>query len=119
MEGAGLKHISTPAAIYIDQTKLLGQTSHSDHPMNHKQTLEQELIYPVKLQDRRLLERSIPDLTLLAEVIEVTPVHCVVQVSKSTGDLRTYREFCRSLSRLLNGEQQPGSSSDLEVSTSE
>ena len=47
MEGAGLKHISTPAAIYIDQTKLLGQTSHSDHPMNHKQTLEQELIYPV------------------------------------------------------------------------
>ncbi|XP_062218356.1 CBL-interacting serine/threonine-protein kinase 21-like isoform X4 [Phragmites australis] len=73
----------------------------------------------VKLQDRRLLERSIPDLTLLAEVIEVTPVHCVVQVSKSTGDLRTYRKFCRSLSRLLNGEQQPGSSSDLEVSTSE
>nr|TKW37689.1 hypothetical protein SEVIR_1G064500v2 [Setaria viridis] len=46
----------------------------------------------VKLQDSRLLERSIPDLTLLAEVIEVTPVHCIVEVSKSTGDLRAYRE---------------------------
>ncbi|TKW37688.1 hypothetical protein SEVIR_1G064500v4 [Setaria viridis] len=73
----------------------------------------------VKLQDSRLLERSIPDLTLLAEVIEVTPVHCIVEVSKSTGDLRAYREFCRSLSSLLNGEQQPGSSSDLEVNKSE
>ncbi|OEL34024.1 CBL-interacting serine/threonine-protein kinase 21, partial [Dichanthelium oligosanthes] len=69
----------------------------------------------VKLQDSRLLERSIPDLILLAEVIAVTPVHCVVEVSKSTGDLRAYREFCRSLSSLLNGS----SSSDLEVSTSE
>ncbi|CAN6277737.1 unnamed protein product, partial [Urochloa humidicola] len=57
----------------------------------------------VKLQDSRLLERSIPDLSLLAEVIEVTPVHCIVEVSKSTGDLRAYKEFCRSLSILLNG----------------
>ncbi|RLN08381.1 CBL-interacting serine/threonine-protein kinase 21 isoform X2 [Panicum miliaceum] len=73
----------------------------------------------VKLQDSRLLRRSIPDLTLLAEVIEVTPVHCVVQVSKSTGDLRACREFCRGLSILLNGEQLPGSSSDLEVDKSD
>lgn len=73
----------------------------------------------VKLQDSRLPARSILDLTLSAEVIQVTPVHCVVEVSKSTGDLRAYKEFCRSLWSLLNGEQQPGSSSDLEASTSE
>lgn len=73
----------------------------------------------VRLQDSRLLERSIPDLTLLAEVIQVTPVHCVVEVSKSSGDLRAYREFCRSLSIWLNGEQQPDSSSDLDLNTSE
>uniref|UniRef100_A0ACD5YRB9 Uncharacterized protein n=1 Tax=Avena sativa TaxID=4498 RepID=A0ACD5YRB9_AVESA len=70
----------------------------------------------VKLQDIRLLSRSMLDLTLSAEVIEVTPTHCVVEVSKSTGDLRAYKEFCTSLWRLLNeGEQQRGSSSDLET----
>ncbi|KAL6629076.1 hypothetical protein ACP70R_028841 [Stipagrostis hirtigluma subsp. patula] len=72
----------------------------------------------VKLQESRMLERNIPDLTLFAEVIEVTPVHCFVEVSKSTGDLRSYKEFCRSLSSLLNGEHQPGSSPDLEVTAS-
>ncbi|PNT66013.1 hypothetical protein BRADI_3g05790v3 [Brachypodium distachyon] len=68
----------------------------------------------VKLQDIRLLSRSMLDLTLSAEVIEVTPAHCVVEVSKSTSDLRAYKEFCTSLWRLLNeGEEQRGSSSDL------
>ncbi|KAJ1278156.1 hypothetical protein BS78_04G057800 [Paspalum vaginatum] len=66
----------------------------------------------VRLQDSRLLERSIPDLALLVEVIEVTPIHCVVEISKSNGDLRAYREFCRSLSICLNVEQHTGSSSD-------
>ncbi|KAL6888423.1 hypothetical protein ACP4OV_009449 [Aristida adscensionis] len=73
----------------------------------------------VKLQESRMLDRSIPDLTLLAEVIEVIPDHCFVEVSKSTGDLRSYKEFCRSLSSLLNREREPSSSSDLEVTTSE
>ncbi|KAM0830341.1 hypothetical protein ACQ4PT_066282 [Festuca glaucescens] len=66
----------------------------------------------VKLQDIRLLSRSMLDLTLSAEVIEVTEAHCVVEVSKSTGDLRAYKEFCKSLWRLLNEEQQRGSSSN-------
>ncbi|KAK1615410.1 hypothetical protein QYE76_020927 [Lolium multiflorum] len=66
----------------------------------------------VKLQDIRLLSRSMLDLTLSAEVIEVTEAHCVVEVSKSTGDLRAYKEFCTSLWRLLN-EEQCGSSSNM------
>uniref|UniRef100_A0A0D9VCW2 non-specific serine/threonine protein kinase n=1 Tax=Leersia perrieri TaxID=77586 RepID=A0A0D9VCW2_9ORYZ len=84
----------------------------------------------VELQDSKLLARSNLDLALSAEVIEVTPAHCVVEVSKSTGDLRSYHEydeelnrnalhdlhlqFCRSLSSLLNGGQQSASSSDIE-----
>ncbi|XP_044951606.1 CBL-interacting serine/threonine-protein kinase 21 isoform X2 [Hordeum vulgare subsp. vulgare] len=70
----------------------------------------------VKLQDIRLLSRSMLDLTLSAEVIQVTPAHCVVEVSKSSGDLRAYKEFCTSLCRLLKRRvQQHGSSSDLET----
>ncbi|KAM3240589.1 hypothetical protein ACQJBY_053949 [Aegilops geniculata] len=70
----------------------------------------------VKLQDIRLLSRSMLDITLSAEVIQVTPAHCVVEVSKSSGDLRAYKEFCTSLCRLLTRRvQQNGSSSDLET----
>ncbi|GAU20990.1 hypothetical protein TSUD_201390 [Trifolium subterraneum] len=43
--------------------------------------------------------RSYIDLS--AEVIEVAPTHCVIQISKSAGDLRMYNEFCESLSSLL------------------
>lgn len=68
----------------------------------------------VEIQDSKLLPRSNLDLTLSAEVIKVTPAHCVVEVSKSTGDLRSYKEFCRSLSSLLNGGQLSASSSDME-----
>uniref|UniRef100_A0A0E0G2G2 non-specific serine/threonine protein kinase n=1 Tax=Oryza nivara TaxID=4536 RepID=A0A0E0G2G2_ORYNI len=46
----------------------------------------------VEIQDSKLLPRSNLDLTLSAEVIKVTPAHCVVEVSKSTGDLRSYKE---------------------------
>ncbi|XP_040376239.1 CBL-interacting serine/threonine-protein kinase 21 isoform X2 [Oryza brachyantha] len=69
----------------------------------------------VELQDSKLLARSNLDLTVSAEVIKVTPAHCVVEVSKSTGDLRSYKEFCRSLSSLLNGEQHSASTSDMEL----
>uniref|UniRef100_A0A0D3F1H7 non-specific serine/threonine protein kinase n=1 Tax=Oryza barthii TaxID=65489 RepID=A0A0D3F1H7_9ORYZ len=48
----------------------------------------------VEIQDSKLLPRSNLDLTLSAEVIKVTPAHCVVEVSKSTGDLRSYKEVC-------------------------
>ncbi|KAL9362628.1 hypothetical protein Peur_045413 [Populus x canadensis] len=43
--------------------------------------------------------RSYYDLS--AEVIEVAPMNCVVEISKSVGDLRLYKEFCKSLSSLL------------------
>ncbi|KAI4335450.1 hypothetical protein L6164_014094 [Bauhinia variegata] len=39
---------------------------------------------------------------LSAEVIEVAPTHCVVEISKSSGDLRMYNDFCESLSSLLS-----------------
>uniref|UniRef100_A0A6M2F9R9 non-specific serine/threonine protein kinase n=1 Tax=Populus davidiana TaxID=266767 RepID=A0A6M2F9R9_9ROSI len=43
--------------------------------------------------------RSYYDLS--AEVIEVAPMNCVVEISKSVGELRLYKEFCKSLSSLL------------------
>ncbi|KAL6984994.1 CBL-interacting serine/threonine-protein kinase 21 [Sarracenia purpurea var. burkii] len=41
---------------------------------------------------------------LSAEVIEVAPTHCVVEISKSAGELEPYREFCKSLSTMLTEE---------------
>ncbi|KAJ6296035.1 hypothetical protein OIU78_023965 [Salix suchowensis] len=43
--------------------------------------------------------RSYYDLS--AEVIEVAPMNCVVEISKSAGEIRLYEEFCKSLSSLL------------------
>ncbi|OMO89834.1 hypothetical protein COLO4_19571 [Corchorus olitorius] len=36
-----------------------------------------------------------------AEVIEVAPTNCVVEISKSAAELTVYKEFCKSLSSLL------------------
>ncbi|XP_057500155.1 CBL-interacting serine/threonine-protein kinase 21-like isoform X2 [Actinidia eriantha] len=41
---------------------------------------------------------------LSAEVIEVAPTHCVVEISKSVGELEPYTEFCKSLSSMLSEE---------------
>ncbi|KAK3020379.1 hypothetical protein RJ639_047244, partial [Escallonia herrerae] len=38
---------------------------------------------------------------LSAEVIEVAPTHCVIEISKSAGELGLFKEFCKSLSSLL------------------
>ncbi|KAK4764340.1 hypothetical protein SAY87_013778 [Trapa incisa] len=38
---------------------------------------------------------------LSAEVIEVAPAHCVVEICKSAGELSVYKDFCKSLSSLL------------------
>lgn len=46
--------------------------------------------------------RSCGDLS--AEVIEVTPTNCVIEISKSAGELPNYMEFCQSLSSLLTEE---------------
>ncbi|PSS04288.1 CBL-interacting serine/threonine-protein kinase [Actinidia chinensis var. chinensis] len=42
--------------------------------------------------------------TLSAKVVEVAPTHCVVEISKSVGELRLYREFCKSLTSMLTEE---------------
>ncbi|CAL9758795.1 unnamed protein product [Musa acuminata subsp. burmannicoides] len=67
----------------------------------------------VRLHDSRRITRSRSHCTLSAEVVEVTPNHCVVEVSKSAGDLGTYKEFCQSLSSLL--KDNSGSSSQEET----
>ncbi|XP_039057942.1 CBL-interacting serine/threonine-protein kinase 21 [Hibiscus syriacus] len=41
---------------------------------------------------------------LSAEVIVVSPANCVVEISKSAGELTVYKEFCKSLSSLLMEE---------------
>lgn len=38
---------------------------------------------------------------VLAEVFEVAPTDCVVQISKTAGELGIYHEFCKCLSNLL------------------
>ncbi|KAL7224604.1 hypothetical protein ACSBR1_025969 [Camellia fascicularis] len=43
---------------------------------------------------------------LSAEVIEVAPTHCVVEISKSAGELVLYTEFCKSLSSMLTEESE-------------
>nr|XP_029118886.1 CBL-interacting serine/threonine-protein kinase 21-like [Elaeis guineensis] len=68
----------------------------------------------VKLHCNQILTRNRSHFTLSAEVFEVTPVHCVVEISKSAGDLRAYGEFYKSLSSLL-GENSAGSSSELKA----
>ncbi|KAK4604995.1 hypothetical protein RGQ29_013171 [Quercus rubra] len=36
-----------------------------------------------------------------SKVIEVAPTNCVIEISKSAGELEAYKEFCKSLSSLL------------------
>ncbi|KAL5066079.1 hypothetical protein RYX36_027816 [Vicia faba] len=58
--------------------------------------------FKMKMHPKPTLTRSSRSyFDLSAEVIEVAPAHCVVQISKSAGDLRMYNEFCESLSSLL------------------
>ncbi|KAI4344379.1 hypothetical protein L6164_011613 [Bauhinia variegata] len=56
----------------------------------------------IKMLPKQMMTRcSRSYFDLSAEVIEVAPTHCVVEISKSSGDLRMYNEFCESLSILL------------------
>ncbi|PRQ37529.1 putative protein kinase CAMK-CAMKL-CHK1 family [Rosa chinensis] len=49
-----------------------------------------------------------------AEVIEVAPAHCVVEISRSAGELGPYNEFCKSLTSQLTEEL--GDSSQMQES---
>ncbi|XP_058113804.1 CBL-interacting serine/threonine-protein kinase 21-like [Magnolia sinica] len=64
----------------------------------------------VKLHGTRMLTRCRSHFTVSAEVIEVAPTHCVVEISKYAGELRVYKEFCKSLSSVLKEESVDGSS---------
>ncbi|XP_021893117.1 CBL-interacting serine/threonine-protein kinase 21 isoform X2 [Carica papaya] len=55
-------------------------------------------------QKQRMFRSSRNYCNLSAEVIEVTPTNCVVEISKSAGELMVYKEFCKSLSSLLKEE---------------
>ncbi|KAM7268126.1 hypothetical protein ACFE04_010292 [Oxalis oulophora] len=56
-------------------------------------------IHPTQIQMMSRNTRSYIDLS--AEVIEVAPTNCVVEISKSFGELKVYKEFCNSLSNVL------------------
>ncbi|XP_050375060.1 CBL-interacting serine/threonine-protein kinase 21 isoform X3 [Argentina anserina] len=56
--------------------------------------------------------RSYVDMS--AEVIEVAPTHCVVEISRSAGELGVYNKFCKSLTSQLTEES--GDSSQIQAS---
>ncbi|KAM7477041.1 hypothetical protein LguiB_024284 [Lonicera macranthoides] len=64
------------------------------------------------------IEAAAKDASLLVErrnnskVTEVAPTHCVIEISKSTGELALYKEFCKSLSSMLTEES--GSLSEID-----
>ncbi|KAH1117127.1 hypothetical protein GLYMA_17G066300v4 [Glycine max] len=60
--------------------------------------------FKIKMQPKQIMTRCSRSY-LSAQVIEVAPTHCVIEISKSTGDLRVYHKFCESLSNLL--KQKP------------
>ncbi|KAH7671765.1 Non-specific serine/threonine protein kinase protein [Dioscorea alata] len=68
----------------------------------------------IKLHQRKNLARCKSLFTVSAEVTEVTPTNCVVEISKSARELLVYNEFCRSLSNLL--KENTDGSSDLQLS---
>ncbi|KAF8400377.1 hypothetical protein HHK36_013675 [Tetracentron sinense] len=86
----------------LDLSGLFEEEARSKHSIN--ETIEK-------------IEVAAKDVSLSVErmnnskVIEVTPTHCVVEISKSAGELRVYKEFCKSLSSLLT--EKSGDSSEL------
>ncbi|MCL7038062.1 hypothetical protein MKW94_025215 [Papaver nudicaule] len=57
--------------------------------------------FKMKLHQKNNFGCSRSQFNLLAEVIQVTPKHCVVEISKSAGELIMYKKFCESLSSLV------------------
>ncbi|GAB4838204.1 CBL-interacting serine/threonine-protein kinase 21 [Ancistrocladus abbreviatus] len=62
--------------------------------------------FKIKLQPIAKAKGSRPCFNLLAEVIEVSPTDCVVEISKSNGERGIFKEFCKSLSNLLREPAQ-------------
>ncbi|KAJ4957673.1 hypothetical protein NE237_024784 [Protea cynaroides] len=82
-------------------------------------SVERMNISRVKIHQKQKLTRCPRShFNLSAEVIEVTPTHCMIQLSKSAGDLRVYKEFCKSLSYLLMENPSGGSESYMPTAVS-
>ncbi|KAF5461773.1 hypothetical protein F2P56_017846 [Juglans regia] len=65
-------------------------------------SVERTKHHKIKMHPKQKMTRySRSYLDISAEVIEVAPTDCVIKVSKSSGDLRVYEEFCKTLSSLL------------------
>ncbi|GMI97552.1 SNF1-RELATED PROTEIN KINASE 3.4, CBL-interacting protein kinase 21 [Hibiscus trionum] len=61
--------------------------------------------YKMKIHAKQKMTRCCrSSYDLSAEVIVVSPENCVVEISKSAGELTVYKEFCKSLSSLLMEE---------------
>ncbi|XP_059459754.1 CBL-interacting serine/threonine-protein kinase 21 [Corylus avellana] len=66
--------------------------------------------YKIKMHPKQKMTRySRSYIDISAEVIEVAPTNCVIQISKSVGELHVYEEFCKSLSSLLTEESEVSS----------
>ncbi|KAK7347691.1 hypothetical protein VNO80_22229 [Phaseolus coccineus] len=73
---------------------------------NLRLSVEKISNFKIKMQPKQIMTMTRCSKSYLsAKVIEVAPAHCVVEISKSTGDLRMYNKFCESLSNLL--KQKP------------
>ncbi|KAK8471152.1 hypothetical protein PHAVU_003G148600 [Phaseolus vulgaris] len=73
---------------------------------NVRLSVEKISNFKIKMQPKQIMTMTKCSKSYLsAKVIEVAPAHCVVEISKSTGDLRMYNKFCESLSNLL--KQKP------------
>lgn len=69
----------------------------------------------MKMHAKQIMNRcSRSYVDISAEVIEVAPTNCVVEISRSAGELGTYREFCKSLSSQLR--EEPAVSSQMQES---
>ncbi|RXH78804.1 hypothetical protein DVH24_002322 [Malus domestica] len=58
--------------------------------------------FRMKMHAKQIMTRCCRSyIDISAEVIEVAPTNCVVEISRSAGELRLYKEFCKSLSSQL------------------
>ncbi|KAG7972470.1 hypothetical protein I3843_07G185500 [Carya illinoinensis] len=63
--------------------------------------------HKIKMHPKQKMTRcSKSYLDISAEVIEVAPTDCVISISKSSGQLQVYEEFCKSLSSLLTEKSE-------------
>ncbi|OIS96794.1 PREDICTED: CBL-interacting serine/threonine-protein kinase 21 [Nicotiana attenuata] len=70
--------------------------------------LSAERIDKCKLQihPSKMIKASNSYIDLTAQVVELAPNHCAIEITKSEGELRLYKQFCKSLSSMLTKEER-------------